>query len=157
MQKIYFNDQESSRYYLCKQDWTFLLVMKMKTIVYEWELQWLPSSKDNARVYIHKKQKHCETFVYTKSQTLFKKLDNRYGIFIKFLNLAFIYKKHDTFRYVTFLYKKIDTHGCLGYVGCRRDSRIDKLRIKTSVFVQKKGIFENTINCLHLFCAFWWS
>ena len=29
-------------------------------------------------------------------------------------------------------------HGCLGYVGCRRDCRIGTLSIKTSVFVQKR-------------------
>ena len=62
------------------------------------------------------------TFLYTKIQTLFKKLDNsryvfkykkpytwRYGIFMKFLKLAFIFKKHDTLRYVTFLYTKSKT------------------------------------------------
>ena len=65
------------------------------------------------------KSKKCETFLYTKSQTLFKKLDNiryvfiykkpytwRYGIFIKFLKLEFIYKNHDTLRYVTFYIQK---------------------------------------------------
>ena len=71
--------------------------------------------------------------LYTKSQTLFKKLDNfrysfrykkpytlRYGIFMKFLKLAFLYKKHDTLRYVTFLYtksqtlhKKLDNYRCV--------------------------------------------
>ena len=74
---------------------------------------------DNAHVYIQKKQKNCETFLYTKSQTLFKKLDNfryvfiwkkpytlRYGIFMKFLKLAFTYKNNDTLGYVTFLYTK---------------------------------------------------
>ena len=30
----------------------------------------------------------------------------RYGIFMKFLKLAFIYKKHDTLRYVTFSIQK---------------------------------------------------
>ena len=57
----------------------------------------------------HKNQNNCETFLYTKSHTLFIKLDNsgyvfiykkpytwRYGIFMKFLMLASIYKKHDT-------------------------------------------------------------
>ena len=62
------------------------------------------------RTFIYTKSKEkCETFLYTKSQTLLKKLDNsryifiykkrytwRYGIFMKFLELAFIYKKHDT-------------------------------------------------------------
>ena len=64
----------------------------------------------------------CETFLYTKSQTLFKKLDDiryvftykkpytlRYGIFMKFLKLAFIYKKHKTLCYVTFLTIKRQT------------------------------------------------
>ena len=87
--------------------------------IYEWKLRWLPPWKDNAHVYIHKKQKNHETFLYKKSQTFLKKLDNchyvfiykkpytwRYGIFMKFLKLAFIYKKHDILRYVTFLYTK---------------------------------------------------
>ena len=68
------------------------------------------------------KAKICETFLYSKSQTLFKKLDNsrnvfidkkrytlRYGIFMKFLKFAFIFKKHDTLRYVTYLYTKRQT------------------------------------------------
>ena len=54
----------------------------------------LPSSKDNAHVYIHKNQNNCETFLYTKSKTIFKKLDNsRY---------VFIYKKPYTLRYGIF-------------------------------------------------------
>ena len=69
-----------------------------------------------------KSKKNGPTFLYTKTQTLFKKLDNfryvfmykkpytlRYGIFMKFLQLAFIYKKHDTFRCVTFLTSKSQT------------------------------------------------
>ena len=31
--------------------------------------------RQRARFYIHKKQKNCETFLYTKYQTLFQKLD----------------------------------------------------------------------------------
>ena len=58
-----------------------------------------------ARFYIHKKQKYCQTFLYTQIETLFKKQDNfRYvlytksltlyvtGFFMKSLNLAFILK-----------------------------------------------------------------
>ena len=45
----------------------------------------LPLSKDKAHVYIHKKQKNYETFLYANSQTLFKKLDN--------FRYVFIYKK----------------------------------------------------------------
>ena len=72
------------------------------------------------RTFIYtKSEKNCDMFLYTKSQSLIKKLDNsryvfiykkpyiwRYGIFMKFLKLAFINKKHDTLRYVTFLYTK---------------------------------------------------
>ena len=50
--------------------------------VYEWKLWPLPSSKDNAHVYIHKKQKNCRTFLYTKRQTLFKKLYNFRYVFL---------------------------------------------------------------------------
>ena len=57
--------------------------------------------------------KNFETFLYPKSQTLCKKLDNFRYVFIykkaihfKSLKLAFIYKKRDTLRYVTFLYTK---------------------------------------------------
>ena len=52
--------------------------------------------RQSARLYT-KKAKHCETCLYTKSQTIFKNLDNRYGTFIKFLNLAFIYKNMTLF------------------------------------------------------------
>ena len=46
--------------------------------------------RQRARFNISKKPNNCETFLYTKSQTLFKKLDNfRYG---------FIYKKQFTLR-----------------------------------------------------------
>ena len=63
MQKIYFIAQESSRYSVRKQDWFFAFcvyknVSQKKVFVYEWKLQWLPSSKYNAHVYIHKKQKN---------------------------------------------------------------------------------------------------
>ena len=60
--------------------------------------------RQRARLYT-KNEKNCEKFLYTKSHTLFKKLDNfryvfvykkpytwRYGIFMKFLKLACIYK-----------------------------------------------------------------
>ena len=63
--------------------------------------------RQRARLYTQKAKTNCEMCLYTKSQELFKKLDNRYGTFIKFLNLALIYKKHDTFRYMTLLYTKI--------------------------------------------------
>ena len=75
-------------------------------------------------VFIYTKIKtNCETFIY-----IYKNQDNpqkarkfplrfilkkpytlRYGIFMTFLKLAFIYKKHDTLRYVTFLYTKSQT------------------------------------------------
>ena len=44
--------------------------------VYKWKLQWLPSGKDNVHVYIYKKAKQIETFLYTKSQTICKKKKN---------------------------------------------------------------------------------
>ena len=57
---------------------------KKLVFVYEWKLRWLPSSKDNAHVYIQKKQKNWERFLYTKRQTHFKKLDNlRYVLYAK--------------------------------------------------------------------------
>ena len=45
-------------------------------------------------VFICKKQQNCETFLYTKSRTLFKKLDN--------FHYVFTYKKQDTLRYGIF-------------------------------------------------------
>ena len=83
----------------------------------------MPSSKDNAHVFIYTKSKKIAkrfyiqkarhfsksqtisvTFLYTKSNTLYVT-----GSFMKFLKLAFIYKKHDALRYVTFLFTKIQT------------------------------------------------
>ena len=55
---------------------------KKSVFAYEWKLQWLPSSEDNAYVYIHKKRKKCNTFSYTKNHTLFKKLDNSRYVYI---------------------------------------------------------------------------
>ena len=74
--------------------------------------------KYNVHVHIYiKKQNNCKTFLYAKSHTLFKTQDNfRKTIyvtqfFLKFLKLEFIYKNHDTLRYVTFLYTKSETLG----------------------------------------------
>ena len=55
-------------------------------------------------VYKYQLQKFHEnpvTFLYIKRNTLYVT-----GFFMNFLKLAFIYKKHDTLRYVTFLYTK---------------------------------------------------
>ena len=46
----------------------------------------------------------CVTFFYTKIRTLCVR-----QFFIECLKLVFIYKNHDTFRYVTFLYTKSQT------------------------------------------------
>ena len=75
------------------------------------------------RTFIYTKSKqNCEPFLDTKSHSIFKKLDNfryvflykkqytwLYGIFMIFLKLAFIYKKHDTLRYVKILYRRSKT------------------------------------------------
>ena len=97
---------------------------KKRVSVYEWKLQWLPSSKVNANLFIYTKSKtNCETFLYTKSQTLFKKLDNfcdvfrfkkpytlRYGTFHEIFELGIYIQKawHFALRDV-FIYKKLDT------------------------------------------------
>ena len=124
MQKIFFFVQESFRYSVRKQEGFFCVfknVLQKNVFVYEWELQWPLASKDNAHVFICIKSKtNCKTSVFTKSMTVFKKLDNfryvfihkktytlRYRIFHEYLKLAFIYKKHNTLRYVTLLYTKI--------------------------------------------------
>ena len=127
MQKNYFISQESSRYSVRKQDWFFLLFVYIKCfrkkifLYINWNYDDCHHRKTK-RTIIYKEQKNCETFLYTKSLTLFRKLDNfcyvfiykkpytwSYGIFMKFLKLAFIYKKHDTLRNVKFLYTKIWT------------------------------------------------
>ena len=46
--------------------------------------------RQHVRIYIYKSKK-CETFLYTKSETLFKKQDN--------LRFVFIYKIPDTLHY----------------------------------------------------------
>ena len=74
------------------------------------------NERQGAHLYTQKSKK-CETFLYTKGQTLFKKQDNFCYVlytksqtmyvtqfFAKILNLAFINKKH---AYVTFIYKKV--------------------------------------------------
>ena len=79
--------------------------------------------RQRARLYTQKAKK-CQTFLYTKSQILFKMLDNfrygfiykkpytwRYGIFMKFLKLAFIYiqKAWQFALHDVYIYKKHDT------------------------------------------------
>ena len=80
--------------------------------VYEWKLRWLPSSKDNAHDnIIYKKPNTFQklhnsryVFIYTKPYTW------RHGIFMKFLKLAFIYKKTWPFSLRdVFIYKNHDT------------------------------------------------
>ena len=109
-----------------KQDFFFAFCVYKNIshkIVHEWIFQCMPSAKDNVPIFIYKKNKtKCETIVYTKTKTLCKKKEKfpyvyiykkhdtlRYLIFMKFLKLAFIYKNYDTLRYVTFLYTKIWT------------------------------------------------
>ena len=41
--------------------------------VYEWKLRWLPSSKDNAHAYIHKKQKKMRNVYIFKNSDTFQK------------------------------------------------------------------------------------
>ena len=124
MQKNYFIAQESSRYSVRKQDWFFLLFAYKNVSQKIGFCIWMKITmtaiigRKRARLYT-KSKKNCETFLYTKSRTLFKKLDNflyvfifkkpytlRYAIFMKILKLAFIYKKDDTLCYVKFLYTK---------------------------------------------------
>ena len=75
-------------------------------------------TKRNRARYIYTNSKTiCEKFLYTKSRTLCKKQDNLLmfwyskshllyitHFFLKFLNAAFSYKNHETFRYRTLLY-----------------------------------------------------
>ena len=84
----------------------------------------MPSSKDNAHVFIYKKSKtNDETFLYTKSQTFFKKLVNsrcdfeykkRYiisdGIFHEMFELGiYLYKASNFGLRDVFIFKKLDT------------------------------------------------
>ena len=76
-----------------------------------------------ARFYIQKHQKICEIVLYTKSQTLFKKLDNfryvfiynkpytlRYRIFHEIFDVGiYIQKARDFALRDIFIYKKLDT------------------------------------------------
>ena len=79
MQKNYFISQESSRYSLRKQDWFFLL-----WFLYEWNLRWLPSSKDNAHLYIHRKKKQLwNVFIYKKPDTFQKARQFPFHLYIQ--------------------------------------------------------------------------
>ena len=72
-----------------KHDWFFAFSISKNShkniFVYKWKLQWLSSAQDNLHVLIYTKSKNnCETFLITKSQTLFKKQDNfRYVLYRK--------------------------------------------------------------------------
>ena len=131
MQKNYFIAQESSRYSVRKQDWFFLLFLYINVpqkigFLYGWKLRWLPSSKDTAHVYIHKKQKNCGAFLHTKSHTLFKKLDN--------------------FRYV-FIYKSdtLDVTGFLwNFWSCHLYTKSMTLCVTWRVYIQKARHFAKS-------------
>ena len=91
--------------------------------MYKLKLQLVTSTKYNVHVFIYEKSKtNFETFLYTKSSTFGKKQEIfRYVLytksmtlyvtwfFMKIFKFAFIYKKNDTIRYMTFLYTKIET------------------------------------------------
>ena len=82
MQKNYFIAQESSRYSVRKQDWFFLLFVYIKVSQKNWFLYMNENYNDchqlkTTRTFLYtQKSKICETFLYTKSQTFFKNLDN---------------------------------------------------------------------------------
>ena len=77
--------------------------------------------RQRARLYTQKAKKLRNFFIYKKLDTFqkarqiplgfkYKKSYTwHYRIFMKFLKFAFIYKKHDTLRYVTVFYTKIWT------------------------------------------------
>ena len=74
--------------------------------------------RQRARLYTQKAKQLPNVFIYKKPDTfqktrqfplrfyIQKQYTWHYGIFMKFLMLVYIYKKHDILRYVTFLYKK---------------------------------------------------
>ena len=75
--------------------------------------------RQRTRFYMHKNQKQLRNvFIYKKSDTFQKARQFTLGFYIQkaihltlqefheILKLPFIYKKHDTLRYVTFLYAK---------------------------------------------------
>ena len=117
--------QESSRYSVRNQDKLFLLFVYIKIL---WQKKWFCIwmkirmtaiiERQRARLYTQKAKQLPNVFIYKKPDTfqktrqfplrfIYKKpYAWRYGIFMKFLMLVYIYKKHDTLRYVTFLHKK---------------------------------------------------
>ena len=102
MQKNYFMAQESPRYSVRKQDWFFCFLCIYKNVSQKtWFLHMTENYDDchqrkKTRTFIYKKSKNnCQTFLYTKSETLFKKLDN--------FRYAFISKKLYTWRSVIFM------------------------------------------------------
>ena len=52
-----------------------------------------------------------------------------------------MFKQNYTAQDLSLLYKEY-IHGCLGYVGCRRDCRIGTLSTKMSVFIRKRESFK---------------
>ena len=68
--------------------------------------------RQRACLYTQKTKKMPNVFIYKNPDTFQKarqfplRFYIQKEIFMKFLKLAFIYKKHDTLRYVTFLYTK---------------------------------------------------
>ena len=83
-------------YYHQKTTCMFLHIQKSKQIAKRFYIQ--------KSIHFSKSMTICVTLLYTKIQTLYLT-----QFLMKSLKLAFIYKKHDTLRYVTFLYTKIQT------------------------------------------------
>ena len=80
------------------------------------------SERQHARLYIYKAKQIVKRFILKKARHFAKsttisvtflntKIKTLYvtRFFMKILKLAFIYKNHDTLRYVKFLYSKIQT------------------------------------------------
>ena len=63
------------------------------------------SKRQRARFYIYKNQKHCESFLYTKSQTLFKNPDSLRYIFIYKSKTLYVKKFHENFEVGIYIQK----------------------------------------------------
>ena len=134
---------------------------------------WMKISITRKFIYTKSKKKLRNVFIYKKPDTFQKArqfplrfytqkaIHWRYGIFMEFLKLEFIFKKHDTLRYVTFIYSKSMTlrkkQYNLRYVFIYRNPALFRyaIFIEFLKFAEGGGIYLSKNNVLCVTFLYW--
>ena len=136
-----------------------LLVVYIKTFckkivfVYEWKWWWLPSSKHNAHVYIHKKQKNYETFFIYKDPDTFQKARQftlRFYI-QKSIHLT-LWDFDEIFEVGIYIQKEWHFALCDVFIYKKLDNSQKARQFEIPLYIQKSGTFA-----LHDFLLNFWN